>query len=134
MWLSLSRFFLHDLSRRRMPTISHFIDIILQKRMEAKSRSSSDPKWDWTLIHIEKDKEHKALKDIKIPPIWIITISFGFSKRKTTEKNFNVSSPAFSTSLKRVVAFFSIHCLLRDFALPISTRCYTKKLLFIIKQ
>jgi hypothetical protein len=41
-----------------------------KKKTKKKSRSSSDPKMGiQRLIHIEKDKEHREVKDIKIPSI-----------------------------------------------------------------
>lgn len=73
--------------------ISHFIDIILHEVGEKGKNlvSSPDPKWDWnTNSYWKRQKEHKALKDIKIPPIWIITISFSLLRSTTREERARI--------------------------------------------
>lgn len=65
--------------------------LILYYTRREKKISSPDPKWDSNTNSYWKDKnEHKALKDIKIPPIWIITISFSLLQTELCERESRV--------------------------------------------
>lgn len=65
------------------------------------------------------------MKDIKIPPIWIITISFSFRGEEEEEKKYKTLLSRrlpfpFLKNSSSIRSRFSIHCLRKDFSHPIS--------------